>query len=1018
MPNQDPPMPSQMEFGGELPTRDELLHQERTLNPILAEQLSLRPPADLENVPPTLAFNRVRQIAVPWPELMQAMSQIGESTMGATRALRNYFEESWWGEARPAPTDDDISALFDAGLIVTLPEDVAEGATPKHSFHYYTQKREPKPEKPPIFDVLRAMQYLVNKEGELDILVDDAKPLTEGVVMIDAISGRAYLIETEAPFTDLASLRTAEGYVRFWEEFAESAMVIGRDFDGAIEAQSHYQEVDLRAPYIERRYAELKVFEEVAKAIDEKVKGALDGLLELGLGRELDFSQFEAVQERYVNARLGPERIERMLRLLKKQALSMNYRLFLGDEPDKTLTFPDGTSHTAEAGHLYKTITRQCNWTVSYKKSIVRNAAEGFWYGVKRVFGGAEEKPTKTWTKPKSAPVRDYERVDTLTDPLAEKVRIFEEAGREVFVFDEAPGGYVTDDGQALTSIMARCRYDEQFRRSCVVMIPVYEQGFSIVKPVVSYHLFERPLPGIVATRLPQIFLSESLSYRTAWKGVELGELVSSINLTPGEEREMTITRSVTRETSESSSSTSVIELASSETTDIATEMERIARTENEFTANASSEVNTGSSEKSTGSRRNVIDSLTSLATTATTGTSSSSYKFGASDTLKTFSQSMNKVAKKAATSVSRSSKQEITTNSSETTTVSSSDTTIIKLANINKGRTLNLMFYRVYNRFAAGLYIDDLRFGVTEGTELIAGSGIYNTRVYSPGQIDALMGVLQDTPLPFDVSGDALLYAQDKLLDTLLETVDSEYVDPETEDEEGASAAILKAPLALLDKMKNARQAEAGGPLKAAAPEIPTEEAVNARIAALAKDFADIQLRSRALGQNPNGSQNDLLVAAQGLYLDSMLGTRPATEPYSEEMRAQEVRKSAAEVLQAEADADYTRAQAARISAFSYRDASRRSRNVLTGVLVSDDKRSLTLSVQFPLSAGEWVVCHDGDPVPGGELSEDQLHHTIIVVNPPHRPSARWPAWVNDPGLISRLSLRNLETEEEIEAL
>ncbi|MEO1000558.1 MAG: hypothetical protein AAFW69_08170, partial [Pseudomonadota bacterium] len=285
---------------GALPTRRELLRQDRTENPELYERLSLGMPADLENTPPTLAFDRVREVELPWPELMQGMAEIGGGAMNPTTALRSHFEESWWGETREAPTPEALAALAAEGSLVVLPEVLPEGEVPTRAFHRHVR---------------------VTEDGKGK---DTAVPIAEGVILEDAISGRYYLIAIEGETPTLEMLTTTEGYQRFWAESAEAAMVVGESAEAALTTQTVYRALDMRAIYIERRYKELRIFEEVAKAIDTKVGGALDGLLELGMGRDLDFAAFEKVQERYVNARLAPDRIKRELLQLKRQADEMD----------------------------------------------------------------------------------------------------------------------------------------------------------------------------------------------------------------------------------------------------------------------------------------------------------------------------------------------------------------------------------------------------------------------------------------------------------------------------------------------------------------------------------------------------------------------------------------------------------------------------------------------------------------------------------------------------------------------
>ena len=153
-------------------------------------------------------------------------------------------------------------------------------------------------------------------------------------------------------------------------------------------------------------------------------------------------------------------------------------------------------------------------------------------------------------------------------------------------------------------------------------------------------------------------------------------------------------------------------------------------------------------------------------------------------------------------------------------------------------------------------------------------------------------------------------------------------------------------------------------------------------------------------------------------LYLDSLVGARPSTEPYSEEMRAQEVRKSAAEVLKTEAEAWYSLAQSQRIAQMP--PGSNPAGNLLTGVhVVTEPGMSLlTLGFLLPLPTGPWVVCVDGDPVTGGEIPEDQMQRTSVVLKLPRHGRKRMPPWADAPDLMRRVTVRNTDTEDEIAPL
>ena len=995
-----------------IPRRADILGGSNTGNTALATRLEMNLPGSLADAPPTLAFDRVREVDLPWAALIEAMGRHKDGAMTGTAPLRSYFERSWWSEDRPKPAAEDLQKLVDDGLITILPGSGDNAAT----FFSYGEVTED------------------------DKTVPKGEPVTAGIVLRHGVSGRHYLIETTEEDGKAGDVATPEGYADFWENRAEAATMVFASEADVADSQTRFEELDLRAIFIERRFRELKIMQEVVTAASAKAAGALDGILEQGAGPDLNFEAMDAVQARYVSIRLGPYRIRRSLLQLKRQAAQMGYLLFLGDEPDMRVTtpatdgepavygmsvkFPDGEDKDVLAGELYTTFRRQCAYTVTHEKSIVRNIGESIVYGFKRLFGGKTEKRTTTYSETRSKIVKDYRKVDTATDPLSKRALEYRAQGREVFVFNETPAGYLTDDGMSLANVMTRCDLDEDYRRKCVVMLPVYEQGFSIERPVVAYNIFERPLPGILPSRLPRLFIEEALSYRTAWKGTELGELVNAINLAPGEEREISITQSFQEERASSETRTSVSELNSSSNTDMATEMETIARTENEFSAHAE-----GSQEASAGGPLGG----------AITGSVSSKFSYGASDTLKSFNQSMNKVAKKAATSISKKARLDVSTTSSTTTTVSTSDSTVIRMSNINKGRTLNLMFYRVYNRYATGLFVENIGFGVTSGVELIAGSGVYETRTFRPDRIGEMLDMFKRTPLPFNNAPSAMAQYQSTILDTVLRQLETEYLAAPAQDgagEEDAAArgdgdtaplTALKAPETLggssnVVKMASHLAETIFGPARAAPAAkkglmsaAPVDQAaLDKRIAQVEPGLQEIELASAPLGGD-TGKGSDLLIASGGLYLDALVGSRPSTEPYSEEMRAQEVRKSAAEVVRSEAEAQYSLAQARRIARMPA--SGNPAGNLLTGVHVLEEPglNLLTLGFLLPLPSGQWVVCVDGEPVTDGEIPQDQLQRTSVVLKLSRRPPHRKPDWAKAPDLMRRVTVRNMQTQDEI---
>ena len=89
--------------------------------------------------------------------------------------------------------------------------------------------------------------------------------------------------------------------------------------------------------------------------------------------------------------------------------------------------------------------------------------------------------------------------------------------------------------------------------RVCVVyqtVVTSYRQSLFGGEVVAGYHVIRRPEPGGRLLSFPDFFIEEKLNFRMRWLGCELGELISSVNLLPGEERDISLklNRSTLRE--------------------------------------------------------------------------------------------------------------------------------------------------------------------------------------------------------------------------------------------------------------------------------------------------------------------------------------------------------------------------------------------------------------------------------------------------------------------------------------
>ena len=155
--------------------------------------------------------------------------------------------------------------------------------------------------------------------------------------------------------------------------------------------------------------------------------------------------------------------------------------------------------------------------------------------------------------------------------------------------------------------------------------------------------------------------------------------------------------------------------------------------------------------------------------------TAEASASGGVNSSLKDMNQSISKVAKKAAQSVSSHNKQEVSSSSTSRTRIANVDETTATIRNINQGRSLNLFFYRLYNKYNGGLYLENLRFDVIKSTEVIEGSGVFESVSYSLNQLPGMLEELKSAQLPFAIT-DTDRYSS-HLLDSIEELLRNEYI-------------------------------------------------------------------------------------------------------------------------------------------------------------------------------------------------------------------------------------------------
>lgn len=935
-----------------IPTSDSLFRlngNTQKLQQKLQESLAIGTPSQPDETPPSLFFERKRDIEIPWKKVFHGMQGPVEESVDA---LRIDLERSVG--LRETPLDlleqEDVDAVFkyytevDPGSPAPqeAPQDPAAVFRSKFNYDAAVPAADGKPATPASISVT-------------------GDPIKEKCIVFHHGSGRLYrLIPVEGQTLAVTDFQTLEAYFSAWTTKIGGLELVYSPEDAAEKHASEFEEIDFSARIIETKMNELLQLREFQKQVDTNSTNTIDSLLKGAVQAGLDLDEIERVQNKALQLKMAGYHIEKRIKRLIGQASELGYLLF--DAVQQKVTLPDGKEVNVEAGTLYRKYQRIAKWTTTETVShTIRKVLHVLFFKIP-----VERTIAETVQRQHSCVVDDYQVVDTSRDLLAEKVNKLRRQGLDVNVFRDTPQGYLSEDSVSLESVMEECGRSESVRQNCVVILPIYESSMSGERALVKYHVFKRPLPGVQPTAMPRLTMVESLSYRIAWQGTQLGELVSSLNLAPGESRTISMRKEYETETTVTETRSSVFDLDRQESTDLADEMENQVRREaehsDETTMSLEAKVNYG----------------------FVSATANASH--GSKNSLKNFSQGVNKIAKKSSQSVNRKQREEVSSTSTSRTKVSTYDETTAKVENINQGRTLNLMFYRLYNKFKSGLYVEGLKFQVLSSVEIIAGSGVQRCSDYTFDDFAGMVDEFRDIALPVRVSQvDKYLYLNN-VLQTIDELIRNEYErvqlrNGEPSDNTPASLLFIASTdeeefdrvvpreAFVSDADEKIRRAKAKADKKQADLEKLKAESEQihklhdqyvADRARIARDLKTATLNS----SNPlKDTDQELLVVTAGLYLDATLGVQPGTEPYSEEMRAQRVRQEAADVALKTAEAQYKLALAVRLQRRAGFNGKTAHGNWITGVMPDPDSSTLQLRFRQPLEQGNWKLYVDGTP-------------------------------------------------------
>lgn len=899
----------------------------------LEDALTLRPPTSPDKAPSALGIVRRREIDIDWYDLLseEAKNTLRDDlaeVVDSTNNIKNFFLRIWedLGYTKEFIENSFRSKqgeFFDKGSVVfrhPKSTTVQQADVPV----YLISSKKPEGDK------FSTRVYIP--------LDDEGKPVDHDPD--DATIVRYY----DELWPKVKHL--AVGFLPTDVAFPDGAAAAGFPQVSSIETsvEQESRESALIKAEFDRLDALISLSNTMKAVADEKVKSEAEGWW-------ADPSKITVGEQKYLEFAARGTLLKDKLLELQKKAAGFGYYLCVEARDTRESRDSAGNVITINLtrGRLYREYRTTVRWTTSVTlyRTVVRRGS----CGKRRV---SRIPYVKTYHHLDVVP--RFEEIKNVDDPIQLKIEDLRKQGKLVFVFREEDSGYTSENGERLSEITYRCENDERFRRRCVCVFPEYDSIFSGYKYELRNIFFFHPLPGMFPTEFPRAYVQEDLSYTIQWVHSELGQLVSTISLAPGEERNIVVSTSYKRDITNASSLTRSSEVTAGSSQDFATEIEN----------EASREFSRSKSSSASGSAGFSYGGFGAKASASQTSTTS----------LKNFSRTLRKVARKAARNMNKKISQEVTSSTTEVISTSNSEQTTYSVRNSNEGRTLNIMFYQVNNMFNGGLYVDDLKLVMQSGREVIAGSGIFESFVYPLHDLDNALERMAPDKLPVEVpySEDGAFVAYwDALMDALIETLGREYaaaLDGNME-RPSSSCCVLNVDEYRIPEIATLsaeeRSSDALSVFRNRLGRSDTREKLGVKFEELKELLQDI-----IVSESPLVPDN-LLVASGGVYADSIVGQRPATEPYAEKMRGLEASARSAEVAQ-------TLAQTAAVRARTNLLFAPAAPTIVDGNLAyieNSPSFECKLSFDAAVSDGSWLALVN-DTILSLEFADDRTSATL----------------------------------------
>lgn len=227
------------------------------------------------------------------------------------------------------------------------------------------------------------------------------------------------------------------------------------------------------------------------------------------------------------------------------------------------------------------------------------------------------------------------------------------------------------------------------------------------------------------------------------------------------------------------------------------------------------------------------------------------------------------------------------------------------------------MLFYRLYNILSTSIVADDMSFLVEPGPEVVAGGGVVLPHHKSPQDLVSAFDIFLFENLPFRVEHNVNTVQYTATYKAYWSYIIGSFIDIVAEytvnKEDTPAKSISRSPFLHAFDTKQS-ETDAFKPVKDLI--IPTIVTAAMTLSELEKWRRDALEKLREIlvsflatttgKQKAIAPAQEIRVASPGLYVDALMGLRPATEPYAEEMRAQTVLLRSAETLKEKALASY----------------------------------------------------------------------------------------------------------------